>query len=82
MPAAAVNDDGQDTVRPGSTSAISGQLRMSNRFIQAVHVPRVRLHLLDVHHLQAGRDELNPDRVGQPGRLHTRIGDQHDLAHA
>jgi hypothetical protein len=55
---------------------------MSNRFIQAVHVPRVRLHLLDVHHLQAGRDELNPDRVGQPGRLHTRIGDQHDLAHA
>jgi hypothetical protein len=31
---------------------------------------------------QAGRDELNPDRVGQPGRLHTRIGDQHDPAHA
>ena len=33
MPAAAVSDGGQDTVRSGSTSATFGQLRMSNRFI-------------------------------------------------
>ncbi len=71
MPAAAVSAGGQDTVRSGSTSAIFGQLRMSNRFIflrRAVSVMTadgLHTRVGDQHH--PARGQTSRVRSGLPG---------------
>ena len=57
---------------------VGGQVRPG----QAVDVPGIRLHLREDHHLQPGGDEVVADRTGEPGGLHTGVGDQQHPVHA